>query len=76
MAKKRKEADSGVYKVVEVIGTSPISWEDAATRAVATAATTLRDLRIAEVTHTDVKIEDGKVVAYRARLSLSFKYEA
>jgi dodecin len=76
MAKKRKEADSGVYKIVEVIGTSAISWEDAATRAVATAATTLRDLRIAEVTHMDVKIEDGKVVAYRARLSLSFKYEA
>ena len=76
MAKKRKEADSGVYKIVEVIGTSPISWEDAATRAVETAATTLRDLRIAEVTHMDLKIEDGKVVAYRSRLSLSFKYEA
>jgi flavin-binding protein dodecin len=75
MAKKRKEADSGVYKIVEVIGTSPISWEDAATRAVETAATTLRDLRIAEVTHMDLKIEDGKVVAYRSRLSLSFKYE-
>jgi dodecin len=76
MAKKRKEADSGVYKIVEVIGTSPISWEDAATRAVETAATTLRDLRIAEVTHMDLKIESGKVVAYRSRMSLSFKYEA
>jgi flavin-binding protein dodecin len=76
MAKKRKEADSGVYKIVEVIGTSPISWEDAATRAVETASLTLRDLRIAEVTHMDVKIEDGKVVAYRARVSLSFKYES
>jgi dodecin len=76
MAKKRKEADSGVYKIVEVIGTSPISWEDAATRAVETAALTLRDLRIAEVTHMDLKIEDGKVVAYRSRLSLSFKYES
>jgi flavin-binding protein dodecin len=70
MAKKRKEADSGVYKIVEVIGTSPISWEDAATRAVETASLTLRDLRIAEVTHMDVKIEDGKVVAYACVVSL------
>lgn len=76
MAKKAKTEDSGVYKVVEVIGTSPTSWEDAAKRGVETAATTLRDLRIAEVTHMDVKIENGKVIAYRARLSLSFKYEA
>ena len=76
MAKKPKTEDSGVYKVVEVIGTSPTSWEDAAKRGVETAATTLRDLRIAEVTHMDVKIENGKVIAYRARLSLSFKYEA
>ena len=76
MAKKAKTEDSGVYKVVEVIGTSPTSWEDAAKRGVETAATTLRDLRIAEVTHLDVKIENGKVIAYRARLSLSFKYEA
>ena len=76
MAKKAKTEDSGVYKVVEVIGTSPTSWEDAAKRGVETAATTLRDLRIAEVTHMDVKIENGKVIAYRARISLSFKYEA
>jgi dodecin len=76
MAKaKKQQADGGVYKIVEVIGTSPVSWEDAAKRAVETAATSLRDLRIAEVTKTDVKIEDGRVVAYRVRLALSFKYE-
>jgi dodecin len=66
----------GVYKIVEVVGTSSKSWEDAATGAVATAAKTLRDLRIAEVIKLDLKVEDGKVIAYRARLSLSFKYEA
>jgi len=65
-----------VYKIVEVVGTSSKSWEDAATGAVATAAKTLRDLRIAEVIKLDLKVEDGKVIAYRARLSLSFKYEA
>jgi flavin-binding protein dodecin len=71
MAKK----DSGVYRVTEIIGTSSKSWEDAAKNAVETAATSLRDLRIAEVVKLDMKIEDGKVVAYRARVSLSFKYE-
>jgi flavin-binding protein dodecin len=77
MAKKRKgqSADSGVYRVTEVIGTSTASWEDAASSAVAAAAKSLRDLRIAEVSKLDMKIEDGKVVAYRARVSLSFKYE-
>jgi len=77
MAKKRKEksVDSGVYRVTEVIGTSVVSWEDAANSAVAAAAKSLRDLRIAEVSKLDMKIEDGKVVAYRARVSLSFKYE-
>ena len=73
MAKKR--ADSGVYRVTEIIGTSPTSWEEAARRAVETAATSLRDLRVAEVNKLDVKIEDGKVVAFRAKVSLSFKYE-
>jgi flavin-binding protein dodecin len=58
------------------VGTSTISWEDAASTAVATAAKTLRDLRIAEVTKLDMKVEDGKVAAYRARVSLSFKYTA
>ena len=67
--------DDGVYKIVEVVGSSSKSWEDAAAVAVSTAAETLRDLRIAEVTKLDMKIEGGKIVAYRARVSLSFKYE-
>ena len=74
MAKKNKSVDS-VYKVVEVVGTSTKSWEDAARVAVETAADTLRDLRIAEVGKMDLKVENGKVVAYRTRLQLSFKYE-
>lgn len=73
MAKK----DGGaVYRITEVIGTSANSWEDAARNAVRTAAGTLRDLRIAEIEKLDVKIEDGKVVQFRARLALSFKYGA
>ena len=68
--------DSGVYRVTEVIGTSTSSWEDAAKNAVKTAAQSLRDLRIAEITKLDVRIEDGKVSQFRARVSLSFKYEA
>ncbi len=68
--------DSGVYRVTDIIGTSPVSWEEAARSAVETAAKSLRDLRVAEVSKLDMKIEDGKVVAYRARISLSFKYEA
>jgi flavin-binding protein dodecin len=73
MAKK----DSGtVYRVTEVIGTSANSWEDAARNAVRTAAGTLRDLRIAEIEKLDVKIEDGKIVQFRARLALSFKYDS
>ena len=75
MARKRAESD-GVYRVIDVIGTSTQSWEDAASNAVATASKSLRDLRIAEVSKLDVKIEDGKVLAFRARLQLSFKYEA
>lgn len=71
----KKKAESGVYRVTEVIGTSTISWEDAATSAVKAAARSLRDLRIAEIGKLDMKVEDGKVVAYRARVSLSFKYE-
>lgn len=71
-----KSAGNGsVYRVTELIGTSANSWEDAARNAVQTAARTLRDLRVAEVTKTDLVIEDGKVVAFRARVSLSFKYE-
>ena len=70
-----KKTDTGVYRVTEIIGTSPVSWEAAAKSAVEAAAKSLRDLRVAEVTKFDVKIEGGKVVAYRARVSLSFKYE-
>lgn len=66
----------GVYRVTEVIGTSTNSWEDAAKQAVETAASTLRDLRIAEVTKLDVRLDEaGKIVQFRTRLSLSFKYE-
>ena len=72
MSKKNK--DSGVYRVTEIIGTSTVSWEAAAKNAVETAARSLRDLRVAEVSKLDMKIESGKVVAYRARVSLSFKY--
>ena len=72
MAKKNRKADS-VYKVVEVIGTSTRSWEDAARAAVETASSTLRDLRIAEVARMDLKVENGKVAGCRTRLSL--KYE-
>jgi dodecin len=72
----KKSSDSGVYRVTEIIGTSTKSWEDAAKNAVETAAKSLRDLRIAEILKLDMKVEDGKVVAYRARVSLSFKYES
>jgi len=67
--------ESGVYKIVDVVGVSAISWEDAAKRAIETAAKSLRDLRIAEVTKMDVKLEEGKVVAFRTKVALSFKYE-
>jgi flavin-binding protein dodecin len=64
----------GTYKIIELVGSSGVSWEDAAKNAVETASKTLKDLRIAEVKELDLKIEEGKVVAYRARLHLSFKY--
>jgi len=70
------KGDNAVYRVTEVIGTSPNSWEDAARNAVKAASKSLRDLRIAEVTKLDVKVEDGKVTQFRTRLSLSFKYDA
>lgn len=63
-----------VYKVIEVIGTSPTSWEDAAKAAVDKAAGNLKDLRVAEIVKLDMRIDENKVVAYRARVSLSFKY--
>jgi flavin-binding protein dodecin len=72
----KKDGGNAVYRVTEVIGTSSQSWEDAARSAVKTAAGTLRDLRIAEIEKLDVKIENGKITQFRARLSLSFKYGA
>ncbi|MBU4176912.1 MAG: dodecin family protein [Desulfurivibrionaceae bacterium] len=63
-----------VYKIIEVVGTSTESWESAAQTAIDTASKSLKDLRVAEVIKLDMKIENGKVAAYRARVSLSFKY--
>ncbi len=65
-----------VYKVIELVGTSAKSWEDAAKNAVETAGKSLKGLRIAEIRELDLKVENGKVVAYRAKVDLSFKYEA
>jgi dodecin len=65
-----------VYKIVDVVGVSEKSWEDAGRNAVETAAESLRDLRVAEVTKMDMKVEKGKVAAFRTRVSLSFKYGA
>jgi flavin-binding protein dodecin len=64
-----------VYKVIELIGTSPESWEKAAANAVETASKTLRDLRVAEVTEMDMQLEEGRVIAYRAKVKVSFKYQ-
>ena len=65
----------GVYRIVDVVGVSQESWEYAGRKAVETAAGSLRDLRVAEVTKLDMKVEDGKVAAFRTRVALSFKYE-
>ena len=62
------------YKIVELVGTSDVSWEDAAKGAVETAGESLKDLRIAEITKLDMTIENGKVASFRARLNVSFKY--
>jgi flavin-binding protein dodecin len=67
-------ADS-VYKIIELVGTSSESWEDAAKNEIAVAAKSLRDLRIAEVSELDMQLEDNKVIAYRAKVKLSFKYQ-
>ncbi len=67
--------DSSIYKVIELVGTSAVSWEDAAKNAIETAGRSLKDLRIAEVVSQDLKVEDGKVTAYRTRISLSFRYQ-
>ncbi len=64
-----------VYKIIEIIGTSEKSWEEAAKNAVERAGESLRDLRVAEVAELDMKVEDNKVVAYRAKVKVSFKYE-
>ena len=72
----RKQSINSVYRITEIVGTSKTSWEDAARNAVETASRSLRDLRIAEVTKTDLVIENGRVIAFRARVSLSFKYDA
>jgi flavin-binding protein dodecin len=65
-----------VYKVIELVGTSENSWEEAAKNAVARASESLKDLRVAEVSTLDMRIEDNKVVAYRAKVSVSFKYHS
>ncbi len=65
-----------VYKVIELVGTSPVSWEEAAKTAVDQASKTLKDLRIAEVVTQDMKIEEGKVVAYRTKVRLSFRFHS
>lgn len=66
---------NSVYKVIELVGTSSESWEKAAASAVETAAKSLKDLRIGEVVEMDVQIEDGKVIAYRTKVKVSFKYK-
>jgi len=63
-----------VYSIIEIVGTSPTSWEDAAAKALATASKTLEDLRIAEVVKQDVTVENGKITLFRVRLNISFKY--
>jgi len=66
---------NSVYKIIEIVGSSPDSWEKAAQAAVDTATKSLRDLRVAEVEALDLHLENGKVVAYRAKLKMSFKFE-
>ena len=66
---------TSTYKIIELVGTSDVSWEEAARNAVEGAGKALRDLRIAEITKLDMRVENGKVTAYRARVNLSFKYE-
>jgi hypothetical protein len=66
---------NSVYKVIEIVGSSPTSWEDAVKNAVKAASKSIRDLRVCEVVKLDTKIDDGKITAFRARVQLSFKYE-
>jgi len=72
--KRRIQMAGSTYKIIELVGTSDTSWEEAAKTAVETAGESLKDLRVAEVTKLDMTIENGKVTAYRARLNISFKY--
>lgn len=75
--KRANPRSSSVYRITELVGTSPTSWEEAAANAVKAASSTLRDIRIAEITKLDLVIDSkGKVSAYRARVNLSFKYES
>ena len=67
-------ANESTYKIIELVGTSTTSWEEAAKRAVETAGQSLRDLRVAEIVKLDMTVDDGKVSSYRARVNLSFKY--
>jgi dodecin len=71
-----KHKSDSVYRIVDVVGVSEESWEDAGRHAVETAAGSLRDLRVAEVTKMDMRVENGKVTAFRTRVALSFKYES
>jgi len=75
LTRKEDFMPESVYKVIELVGTSSKSWEDATKNAVDTASKSLKELRVAEITKLDLKIDKGKVVAYRARVSLSFKYK-
>jgi flavin-binding protein dodecin len=75
MERDRRMSDGDVYKIVELVGTSPIGWEDAVKTVVDRATKSLRDLRIAEVKELDVRLENGKIAEYRAKVRLSFKYE-
>ena len=71
-----KRRQKSIYTVIELVGSSPTSWEDAVRNAIDTASESVRDLRIAEVTELDVRLDDkGKIAAYRAKINLSFKYE-
>ncbi len=65
-----------VYKVIDIIGTSSTSWEEAATEAVRTAGQTIRDIRVAEVTEQDIHLDEGGAITFRTKLQISFKYEA
>jgi flavin-binding protein dodecin len=76
LKKEKPDMSESVYKLIELVGTSPDSWEKAAANAVETAAKSLKDLRIAEIVDLDLQIEDGKVRAYRAKVKISFKYHS